>query len=102
MRIKKGDTVFVITGKEKGKKGKVLQFIKENNRVLVQGINFSKKHTRQTRQDQPGGILQKESSLHISNLKFLCPRCSKPSGLGAKFLSDKSKVRICKNCQEMV
>ena len=102
MRVKKGDTVYVMTGKGKGKTGKVLQFNTGKKRVLVQGINFVKRHTRQARQDQPGGILQKESSLHISNLMFYCPRCSRPSRLGAKLLSDGSKVRICKKCQEMV
>ncbi len=102
MRIKKGDTVYVISGKEKGKTGKVLRFSKSTNRVLVQGVNFVKKHARQTRQDQPGGILQKESPMHISNLMFYCPRCSKPSRLGAKLLNDGSKTRICKKCQEMV
>ncbi|MBI4846650.1 MAG: 50S ribosomal protein L24 [Candidatus Omnitrophica bacterium] len=102
MRVKKGDTVYVISGKEKGKTGKVLQFNKDKNRVLVQGVNFVKRHSRQTRQGQPGGILQKESSMHISNLMFYCSRCSKPAKLGAKLLTDGSKVRICKNCQEMV
>lgn len=102
MRIKKGDTVYVTTGREKGKTGKVLQFFTDTNRVLVQGVNFSKRHTKQTRQDRPGGILQKESTLHASNVMFYCPRCSKQSKLGAKFLSDGSKVRICKKCLEMV
>ena len=102
MRIKRGDTVYVTSGKEKGKTGKVLRFSKATNRVLVQGINFVKKHARQTRQDQPGGILQKESPVHISNLMFQCPRCSKPSRLGVKFLKDGSKTRICNKCQEMV
>lgn len=102
MRIKKGDTVYVTCGKEKGKTGKVLQFSKDTNRVLVQGVNFVKKHARQTHQDKPGGILQKESPLHISNLMFYCPRCNKPAKLGAKFLADGTKVRICKKCQEMV
>lgn len=102
MRIKKGDTVFITSGREKGKTGKVLRFGKKTNRVLVQGVNFVKRHSRQTRQDQPGGILQKESPLHISNLMFYCPRCNKPSRLGAKFLTDGSKVRVCKKCQEMV
>ena len=102
MRIKKGDTVVVLSGKEKGKTGKVLRFSKDAKRVLIQGVNFVKKHSRQVRQDQPGGILQKESPLHVSNLMFQCPRCNKPSKLGAKFLTDGSKVRICKSCQEMV
>ncbi|MFH1092823.1 MAG: 50S ribosomal protein L24 [Candidatus Omnitrophota bacterium] len=102
MRIKKGDTVYVMSGKEKGKTGKVLRFSQTTNRVLVQGVNFVKKHARQTRQDKPGGILQKESPLHISNLMFYCPRCSKPSRLGVKLLNDGSKTRICKKCQEMV
>jgi large subunit ribosomal protein L24 len=102
MRIKKGDTVYVIAGKEKGKTGKVLRFDKNSQRVLIQGVNFVKKHARQTRQDQPGGILQKESPLPISNVMFYCPRCNKSSRVGAKFLNDGSKVRICKKCQEMV
>ena len=102
MRIKKGDTVFVKAGKEKGKTGKVLKFNQSAQRALVQGVNFVKKHAKQTRQDQPGGILQKESHLHISNLMFYCPRCSKPARIGAKLLNDGSKVRICKKCQEMV
>jgi large subunit ribosomal protein L24 len=102
MRIKKGDTVIVIAGKEKGKTGKVLRFDKAKQRMLIQGVNFVKKHSKQTKQDQPGGILQKESPLQISNLMFNCPRCNKKSKLGAKFLNDGSKVRICKKCQEMV
>ncbi len=102
MRIKKGDTVYVAKGKEKGKTGKVLRFSKDTNRVLVQGVNFAKRHTRQTRQDKPGGILQKESMMHVSNLMFQCPRCNKTSRLAAKILTDGSKVRICKKCQEMV
>ncbi|MCM8812821.1 MAG: 50S ribosomal protein L24 [Candidatus Omnitrophica bacterium] len=102
MRIKKGDTVSVLTGKEKGKSGKVIKFFTDKQRVLIQGVNFVKRHTRQARQDKPGGILQKESPLHISNVAFVCPRCSKPVRLGAKFHADKSKVRICTTCQEVV
>jgi len=102
MRIKKGDTISVIAGKEKGKTGKVLRFDKAKQRMLVQGVNFVKKHSRQTKQDQPGGILQKESPLAVSNIMFLCPRCNKRSKLGSKILNDGSKTRICKKCQEMV
>ncbi|MBU1044282.1 MAG: 50S ribosomal protein L24 [Candidatus Omnitrophica bacterium] len=102
MRIKKGDTVKVIAGKEKGKTGKVLRFDKAKQRMLVQGVNFVKKHSKQTKQDQPGGILQKESPLAVSNIMFSCPRCNKSSKLGAKILNDGSKARICKKCQEMV
>jgi len=69
MRIKKGDTVYVMSGKEKGKTGKVLRFSKATNRVLVQGVNFVKKHARQTRQDQPGGILKLE---FVKNVKRWC------------------------------
>ncbi len=102
MRIKKGDMISVITGKEKGKTGKVLRIDKAKQRMLVQGVNFVKKHSKQTKQDQPGGILQKESPLAVSNVMFLCPRCNKKSKLGAKILNDGSKTRICKKCQEMV
>lgn len=101
-RVKKGDTVYIIAGKEKGKTGKVLRYDRQTGRVLVQGINFASKHSRKTRADQPGGILKKENPLHISNLMFQCPRCNKPAKLAVKMLSDGTKTRICKNCQEMV
>ncbi|MFH1063045.1 MAG: 50S ribosomal protein L24 [Candidatus Omnitrophota bacterium] len=102
MRIKRGDIVSVIAGKEKGKTGKVLRFDKAKQRMLIQGVNFVKKHAKQTKQDQPGGILQKESPVPVSNIMFYCPRCNKKAKLGAKFLNDGSKARICKKCQEMV
>ncbi|RKY36464.1 MAG: 50S ribosomal protein L24 [Candidatus Omnitrophota bacterium] len=102
MAIKKDDTVYVIAGKEKNKKGKILSINQQKQRALVQGVNFSFRHTRAKRQGEPGGILQKESPLHISNLMFFCPRCSKPARLGMKFLNDGTKVRFCKNCQEVV
>ena len=102
MKIKKGDTVVVTKGKEKGKSGRVLKFFPDTGRVLIQGVNFVKRHTKQARQDKPGGILQKESPLHRSNVALLCPRCNKATRLGAKFLADNSKVRVCKKCQEMV
>ena len=101
-RIKKNDTAKVLTGKDRGKTGKVLFVYPKNDRALVQGLNFVKKHTRKTRDDQQGGIVQKESPVHISNLMVICQKCSKPTGISFNRLSDGTKVRLCKKCKELI
>ncbi len=98
--IRKQDTVMILSGKDKGKTGKVISVYPKKNRVLVQGINFVKKHKRQTRQDEPGGIVQMESPVHYSNVALVCPRCDRPSRTGSKLLKDGSRVRFCKKCDE--
>jgi len=100
LRIRKNDIVSVIAGKDKGKKGKVLTVLKD--KVLVEGINFVKKHQRRTQQDQQGGIIQKEAPIHISNVMLFCKRCNKPVKTKSIVLSDKSKARACKFCQEII
>jgi len=99
-KIKKNDIVQIIKGKDKGKKGKVLNVIENGERVLVEGLNLAKKHKRQSSQDQKGGIISIEMPLAISNLMVFCKSCSKPSRVGFNISKDKTKVRFCKSCKE--
>jgi large subunit ribosomal protein L24 len=101
-KLKKGDFVQVIKGKDKGKKGRILKIFYKENRVLVEGINFVKKHTRPKAVDRQGGIIQVEKPISISNVNFFCLKCSRPTRLGIRFLEDGSKVRYCKRCKEII
>ncbi len=101
-KIKKDDNVKILTGKDKGKTGKVLAVFPEKERALVQGLNLVKKHMRRTKEDQQGGVIQKESSISISNLMVVCQKCSKPTRIGFSTLSDGTKIRICKKCKELI
>ena len=98
-RIKKGDTVCIISGKDKGKSGQVLKVLRQDNRLFVQGINLVKKHQKQTL-TQEGGIIQKETSIHISNVAHMDPASKKPTRVGIKFLKDGRKVRVAKRSGE--
>lgn len=100
-RIRKGDNVIVISGREKGKSGAVLRVLRSENRVLVQGINMVKRHTRPS-QVSAGGILEKESPLHISNVALVDPKEGGPTRIGAKFLEDGRKVRVARRSGEVV
>lgn len=102
MRIKKGDNVLVIAGKDAGKKGKVLRVLPKANRVVVEGVNRVKKHQKPTRALPQGGINRIESPLNISNVMLLCGKCNKPTRVGAKFLDNNEKVRYCKKCGEIL
>lgn len=101
-RIKKNDTVLVIAGRDKGKKGKVLTVFPGKGRAVVEGVNFVKKHMRRTRDEQQGGIIQKESSIDLSNLALFCKGCNRPTRVGISVLSDGTKARYCKKCKEVV
>jgi len=101
-KIRKNDTVKVLAGKDKGKTGKVLHIFPKNNRAIVEGINFVKRHTRKTQKDQQGGIVEKESSIHASNLVLLCKACNRPTRVGATKLGDGTKTRFCKRCKEII
>ncbi|MDP8230252.1 MAG: 50S ribosomal protein L24 [Candidatus Gorgyraea atricola] len=101
-KIKKNDTAKIITGKDSGKTGKVLAVFPDKGRALVQGLNLVKKHARRTKEDQQGGIIQKESTIAISNLMVVCQKCNKPTRIGFSILSDGTKVRICKKCKELI
>ncbi len=100
--IKRNDTVFVISGKDKGKTGKVIRIATKENTALVQGINFVKKHQRRTQQDQQGGVIQKEMPIRVCKLLLACPKCNKPTRLKVKVLEDGAKLRVCARCGEVI
>ena len=93
---------MVTTGKEKGKSGRVLKVFPEKNKVLVEKINFIKRHTRPHGQQRQGGILEKEAPLHVSNMMLLCEKCNKPVRIGHRFVEGEKKVRVCKKCGEIL
>lgn len=101
-KIRRDDIVQVLRGKDKGKKGKVLRIVREKNRAIVEGINLIKKHMRQRRQDQPGGIVSVEAAINISNLGLFCKHCNRPVRTGFKVLGDATKSRFCKKCKEVI
>jgi len=102
MKVVKNDTVLVVSGNYKGKKGKVLKVFPKEHRVIVEGVNFIKRHTRPSQKNQKGGIIEKEASIHVSNLMVVCPKCNAPSRLGRKVLEDGKRIRICRSCGEML
>ncbi len=102
MKIRKNDTVLVIAGKDKGKKGKVRFAYPKDERLIVEGINFIKRHARATRQVRQAGIIEREAPIHISEVMFLCDKCNHPSRIGFRFLEDGKKVRYCKSCNEVI
>jgi large subunit ribosomal protein L24 len=100
MNLRKNDTVQVITGRDAGKQGKVLKVIREKNRVIVQGVGFTKKHTRPNPQRNiKGGIAEREGPIHVSNVMIVCGECGKRTRIGSKTLSDGKRVRVCRHCQ---
>ncbi len=101
LKVKKGDKVVVITGRDKGKKGEILKVLREKNRVIVQGINMVKKHRKPTQQ-QPGGIEEKEASIHVSNVSLIDPKTDKPTRVGYTTLKGGNKVRVAKKSGEVI
>ena len=102
MQLKKGDLVAILKGKERGKKGKVLRILREENRLVVEGINYVKVYLRPSQQNPKGGIAQMEGKLSRANVQLICPRCSKPTRMGYQFLSDGTKQRTCKKCNDII
>jgi len=102
LRIKKGDKVLVIAGKSKCKSGKVLKVLPAKNRVVVEGVSLVKKHIKRRSENEPGGIKEIPSSVHISNVALFCSNCNKGTRFGVNISKDKSKVRICKRCQKPI
>ena len=99
-RIKKGDDVVVIAGKDKGKRGKVLRVLPKIEKVLVEKINFVKRHTKPGRLGQRGGILERENPMHVSNVQIVCGKCDRPVRVGRTELADGRTVRVCRGCGE--
>lgn len=101
-KIKKNDIVHVLSGRDKGKSGKVFMVMTGKGKAFVEGINYVKKHMRKTKQDQQGGIVQKESPIELSSLALFCKTCSKPARTGVHILADGTKSRYCKKCKEVI
>ena len=101
--VRKNDNVIIVTGKDRGKRGRVLKVLPERNRIVIEGMNFIKRHTRPNpQQNIKGGIVERESSLHASNVQIVCPECSAPTRIGHRLLGDGRKVRICRKCDGVI
>ncbi len=106
MKIHKNDMVMVIAGNSRGKTGKVLKVFRGRQRIIVEGVNIIRRHTRPSQRNPQGGIIQKESTVNAANVMVVCPKCNKPSRLGHKQVSDsttgrKHMMRVCRTCEEM-
>ena len=102
LHVKKGDTVLVIAGKSTGKKGKIIEVVTEKSRVVVEGVNIIKRHTKPTQKMPQGGIMEREAPIHSSNVMFYCSKCNQPVRVGKKFLENGEKIRVCKKCSEAI
>lgn len=113
LKLKKGDTVLVIVGKDRGKRGTIEQAFPKEGKIIITGINIVKHHIKPSRKNPQGGIMDKLAPIDVSNVVIVCPRCSKPSRIGYKYIESQlrgrksppaggKKIRICKKCQESV
>lgn len=100
--IKKNDTVLVTTGKEKGKKGRVLSVMLSKDKLIIEKVNIIKKHMKPSKKYSQGGIIEKEAPVHISNVMLVCPRCSKPARIANTAFDSGKKSRVCKKCKETI
>jgi large subunit ribosomal protein L24 len=100
-RIKKNDNVMVITGKDKGKTGKVLRINRKTDRIVVEKVNMIKRHVKPS-QKTKGGIMERENPIAVSNVMIYCDKCSKPVRVGKKLLEDGKKIRYCRKCEEVI
>jgi large subunit ribosomal protein L24 len=101
-KIKKNDTVMVVTGRDRGKTGKVMRVIPDSGRVIVERLNIVKRHSKPRGAQSPGGIVEKEAAIDISNVMIFCDRCSAPVRIGVKHSADGEKVRVCRRCGETI
>ena len=102
LRVRKNDNVLILSGNHKGKKGKVLKVFPDTKRIIVEGVNLIKRHTRPSQKNPKGGVIEKEASINISNVMVICTKCNSPARIGSKILEDGKHVRICKKCGEML
>lgn len=100
LRIKKNDMVQILSGKDRGKTGRVLRVFPGKEKVIVEGVNIIKRHTRPNPKNQQGGIISQEAPIHISNVNLFCSRCQKGVRFGVRILEDGSKIRFCRKCNE--
>ena len=99
--VKKNDEVVVIAGTERGKRGKILEVLSKNDRVIIEGIKMIKKHTKRSQQYPEGRIIEREGSIHISNVMLVCPKCGEPTRVAVQRDEDGAR-RMCKNCQALI
>ena len=102
LSIKKNDTIVVLSGKEKNKRGRVLSVYPLKEQVLVEKVNVIKRHMKPSKKYAQGGIIEREAPLHISNIMLLCPKCNKPTRVGNTMLQTGKKVRVCRKCREVM
>ena len=102
VHVKTNDTVVVLSGKDKGKQGKVLQVSPKEGKVIVEGLNVVTKHVKPRRQGEQGGIVEAEAAMYASKVQLVCPKCGKATRIAHKILEDGSKVRVCKSCEEEI
>lgn len=102
MKIRKNDNVMVLTGKDRGKKGKVRYVYPDKGRVMVEGVNMIKRHARARKQARQAGIIEREATVNISNVMLLCGKCNKPARIGGRTLERWKRVRYCKSCGEVI
>lgn len=100
VHVKKGDTVEILWGKHHGKRGKVLQVLTKDGKVIVEGVNIVKRHSKPTQKLPQGGIVEKEAAVFSSRVMLVCPKCGKVTRVGHGYLGDGTKVRVCKQCGE--
>ena len=101
MKIKNGDTVLIISGKDKGRKAKIIKVLPEENRIVVEGANIRKKHVRPKKQGEKGQIVETAAPFNASNVKLICPKCKKLTRVGYR-VAEGGKFRICKKCQQEI
>jgi len=102
MQVRKNDNVMVVTGKEKGKRGRVIAVYPSKNRILVEKLNMIKRHTKPNQQLRQGGILEKESPISAANVRLLCAKCDKPTAVSRQDQGDGARVRVCRLCGEVI
>jgi large subunit ribosomal protein L24 len=102
-RIRKNDNVLVVAGRDRGKRGRVLRVLPRKGRLIVEGVNFIKRHTRPNPQKNvKGGIVQREAAFSVSNVQIVCPECAAPTRIGSRRLDDGRRVRFCRKCEGVV
>lgn len=102
MRIRHNDTVEVLSGEDRGKKGRVLALFPERSRAIVEGVNFIKRHTKPNRNNPKGGIVEKEAAVHLSNLMLVCPKCNTRAKVRVDRAGGEARARICRSCGEVI
>ena len=102
MKVRKNDTVVILSGKNEGKRGKVRRTFPQKSKVIVEGVNMIKRHSRARRTARQAGIIELEAPIHVSKVMVVCNKCGKPTRLGSLFLEDDKKVRVCHHCKEVI